>query len=132
MSLIIVFIALFLDQNVLSVPGRNFLRANSTVILFNRDTDPTYTTPSTPRVTVFLRYQGIVHDWVETAQQTARRMNLGNADSHFHWAFRILLATSIDGPQEYDFPHVDVLVTALEFAKCKWGDTLTDGHIQTV
>ena len=117
MSLIIVLIALSFAHNVISLSGRHFLRANSTNILFNRDTDPTYAIDASCRR--FPQVLDIVNDWVETAQVTARRMGLGNADPHFQWAYRTLFGSSPDSTRLYTFPQFEEQKTAFEFVSCE-------------
>ena len=117
MSLIILLIALCFAQNVISVSERHFLHANSTNILFNRDTDPTYAIDAS--CSRFPQVLDVVNDWVEIAQVTARRLNLGNADPHFQWAYKILFASNIGSTRLFTFPQFEEQMTAFEFVSCE-------------
>lgn len=121
MHRIIFCLALFSRQVVSSVPEKDVPSADTTNFLFNRATDPTYAIDkscnSKPQV------QGIVNDWLETAQETSRRMNLRNADPVFQYAFQIVFWTDVDNPKLYNFTRYwrqfQELSTAFTFVKCK-------------
>ncbi len=81
MYLTIIFLALWIRQTVSSVPEKDVPSANATNILFSRATDPTYAIDGS--CNRYPQVQGIVNDWLEIAQATSRRMNLGSARSAF-------------------------------------------------
>ena len=117
MYLIIVFLALCFCQKVSSVTGKYFPSANTSNILFNRDTDPTFAIHSSCNRYPQVRY--IVQDWFQTAQETSRRIRLGAQDPRFQYAFKILFGTDIENPRKYKFEQLEDPATAFEFVECK-------------
>ena len=117
MYLIIVFLALCFRQIVSSVLETDVPSANTTNILFNRATPPTYAIDGS--CNNYPRVKGIVNDWLETAQVTSRRINLGSGDPHFQYAFQIVFGTGPDNPEVYQFPQFAEPATAFTFVKCK-------------
>ena len=130
MYLIIVFLALCFRPIVSSEPEKVVPSANTTNILFNRATNPTYAIDAS--CSRFPNTRGIVNDWLETAQVTSRRINLGSGDPHFQYAFKTVFGTSQDNPEVYDFWQLEKPVTAFTFVKCMSKLAHIQGYIQTV
>lgn len=117
MYLIIIFLALCIRQTISSVPEKDVPSANTTNILFNRATNPTYAIDGS--CNRYPQVQGIVNDWLEIAQATSRRMNLGSGDPHFQYAFQLVFGTGPDNPEVYQFPQLAEPATAFTFVKCE-------------
>ncbi|KAM0805178.1 hypothetical protein BDR22DRAFT_885245 [Usnea florida] len=113
MFLITVFIALSLSQHVMSLLGITSSRINRTKSLLKRD-NPTFAIDRS--CNRFPQVPAVVNDWQQTAQITAHRMSLGDADPHFQWAFQVIFGTTMDDPQQYEFDSYEPC-TAFEFAQ---------------
>ena len=117
MYLVIIFLALCFRQTVSSVPEKDVPSANTTNILFNRATDPTYAIDVS--CNRYPQVKGIVNDWLETAQVTSRRINLGSGDPHFQYAFKTVFGTDPNNPEVYQFAQLAEPATAFTFVKCE-------------
>ena len=114
---IIVFLALYFRQTISSVLEKDVPSANTTNILFNRATNPTYAIDVS--CNRYPQVQEIVDDWLEIAQVTSRRMNLGSGDPHFQYAFQIVFGTGPDNPEVYEFEQLEEPATAFTFVECE-------------